>query len=376
MRIHRILASVLVVAIVSAGVVVSGRPASAAAAYSASVVSHLATVANAYGGNAARTSIAGATFNGSGVRAVVYSPGNVRDLGAFPGFAHSHGRDVNGAGQAVGFLSSQLHGFNISDRAFVHTGGTLTQLPMLSGVGHTHAYGINDAGTVVGISAYKPFSYTIGSNALTQLPTPPTGDGSGGARGINTAGDIVGWAGVATMRRPALWKNGTGSLLALPAGAASGEAMIVTDDDIILGQASYAGSTRATRYDANGAATDLGTLGGSYSEPTDASAAGQIVGWSYLAGPTFQQAAFLYENGQMLDLNALLPDGSGWVLQRAYTIDDAGEIVGVGTFDGTRSGFRLTPVPEPTGVVLIGAMVATGLARRRWRQRSPRHPLE
>ena len=33
----------------------------------------------------------------------------------------------------------------------------------------------------------------------------------------------------------------------------------------------------------------------------------------------------------MIDLNTLLPSGSGWVLRRATGISEGGQIVGVGT---------------------------------------------
>ena len=45
----------------------------------------------------------------------------------------------------------------------------------------------------------------------------------------------------------------------------------------------------------------------------------------------------------MFDLNTVMPSGSGWVLERATGISDAGQIVGVGTLDGATRGFLLTP---------------------------------
>ncbi len=45
----------------------------------------------------------------------------------------------------------------------------------------------------------------------------------------------------------------------------------------------------------------------------------------------------------MIDLNTLLPSGSGWVLRRATGISAGGQIVGVGTFNGAARGFVLTP---------------------------------
>jgi len=49
----------------------------------------------------------------------------------------------------------------------------------------------------------------------------------------------------------------------------------------------------------------------------------------------------------MNDLNSLIPAGSGWELQRAAGINDAGQIVGTGTINGQTHGFLLS-VNNPT----------------------------
>jgi hypothetical protein len=45
----------------------------------------------------------------------------------------------------------------------------------------------------------------------------------------------------------------------------------------------------------------------------------------------------------MKDLNKLIPSGSGWVLEQAFAINNAGQIVGTGTINGKEHGFLLTP---------------------------------
>ena len=45
----------------------------------------------------------------------------------------------------------------------------------------------------------------------------------------------------------------------------------------------------------------------------------------------------------MKDLNALLPRGSGWVLNNAWDINDKGQITGNGLHNGNARAFRLTP---------------------------------
>jgi probable HAF family extracellular repeat protein len=51
----------------------------------------------------------------------------------------------------------------------------------------------------------------------------------------------------------------------------------------------------------------------------------------------------------MTDLNSLIPAGSGWVLDGATAVNDAGQIAGYGTINGAAHAFLLTPA-TPTGL--------------------------
>jgi probable HAF family extracellular repeat protein len=104
-----------------------------------------------------------------------------------------------------------------------------------------------------------------------------------------------------------------------------------------------------------GALQDLGTLGGttSQSQGYAVNDSGQVVGISGIASGTAH--AFLYSGGQMLDLSSLIAPGSGFTLQEAFGISDTGYITGLGlTANGQFHAFLLTPVPEPSGWVLLG----------------------
>ena len=81
-------------------------------------------------------------------------------------------------------------------------------------------------------------------------------------------------------------------------------------------------------------------------------------------------------DGQATDLNTLLPSGSGWTLLAATGINDLGQIVGYGTYDGNNQGFLLTPsalgdppnvtyVPEPTSMICLATIFAIAVARRK-----------
>ena len=99
------------------------------------------------------------------------------------------------------------------------------------------------------------------------------------------------------------------------------------------------GATAEERY----TITQLNTLGGSESWPSSINNLGQVVGisqvdYSHITRP------FFWDNGIITDLNDLLPSGSGWELIHAEGINDAGYIVGKGSFAGgvTRA-FLMTP---------------------------------
>jgi probable HAF family extracellular repeat protein len=94
----------------------------------------------------------------------------------------------------------------------------------------------------------------------------------------------------------------------------------------------------------------------------------EVVGWAY--GPGAQMRAFVWSEGDgMLDLNSLIDPSSGWQLWAAMAINDAGQIVGTGWFNGKDTAFRLDPIPEPATWRLLGL---GGLAIVTVRRRSRR----
>jgi probable HAF family extracellular repeat protein len=223
--------------------------------------------------------------------AFLYEDGQMTDLGVLggdPGFRRSGARGINDSGEVVGFSTTAGNG----GHAFLYKDGQMTDLGVLGGdPGGSQALDVNNSGQVVGFSDTDsgdthPFLYKDGQ--MTDLGTLPGAPGWGGfAWGINASGQVVGET-----------SNSSGNI-------------------------------RAFLY-SGGEMRDLGTLAGDeYTFANDSSAhdindSGQIVGESATPSSPVPHHAFLYKDGQMQDLNDLIPTDSGLDLQSAWGINTDG----------------------------------------------------
>lgn len=107
----------------------------------------------------------------------------------------------------------------------------------------------------------------------------------------------------------------------------NGFAAHITNAGVIAGNAVFNGSTVHGFITRNGVATQITGLGGSSQpiEVRDINERAQVVGRYYLRGDAtgFRNRGFVYQNGEMQDVNVFLPAES-W----ATGIDNAGRIVG------------------------------------------------
>jgi probable HAF family extracellular repeat protein len=191
---------------------------------------------------------------------------------------------------------------------------------------------------------------------------------------INDANQVAGYGEIAPgVFRGFTWQGGGATQLGTFGGASS-YAFGINGSGSVAGHAQTAsGATHAFLYD--GAMRDLGTLGGSSSYAYDVNAAGWVVGHSWLAGGG-QTHAFLFTGDGLLDLNLLLRNAAEWELLEAYGINDAGQIVGAGLYNGQKTAFRLdmlssdtaivhNPEPGTIGLMACGlGLIALGLWRR------------
>ncbi len=214
------------------------------------------------------------------------------------------------------------------------------------------AWAVNNEGYIVGQStALLEFGGGPRDKAMLVTPDPalinldPSSSFNSVATGINEARQISGFRYNSSGGGGAfIWNNG--SLTALPQlpGHLTSAAEKINASAQVVGYSVSLeiGKTRAVIWDQD-QLINLGTIGDNNDSYGWAiNNAGQAVGNVEIAGSS---RAFLWtaETG-MIDLNTLIPPGSGWVLLSALDINDRGEIVGYGSFGGLGRAFVLTPM--------------------------------
>ncbi len=242
------------------------------------------------------------------------------DLGTFAS-TYSEAFGVNASGQVVGEGC-------VNPTCFVHgllwDGGAPVDLGTLVGGDASHARGINDDGTIIGDSEISSggdsHAVTWDSGGIHDLGTLPDDTYSNGVA-INAGGHATGRSG----GRP-----GGGSYSFFWDGSAMSEIPLMP--------------------------------GGSFLNTAALNASDQVVGLGDVYGG--DQTAFLWESstGQTIDLNTLLPSGSGWQLATATGINDDGQIVGYGYRGGHLRGFLMSPSVDPAPTDIAGAVVPAGVS--------------
>ena len=265
---------------------------------------------------------------------VRWSDGTLLDLGN-----GNYAEDINDAGQIAGWANAPIG-------AFLWQNNSMQYLGALGNSG-SFATALNNSGQVVGYSRLpdevhdRAFLWQNG--AMQNLGVPPGGKNSW-ASDINDSGQVVGtveWEDWTKPDRPFLWQGGMQVLPGLGSSHDDWASAINASGQIVGSSGLDSGEIHAVLWQ-NGAPQDLGTLGGDYSVAHDINDHGQIVGKSNAVNSgSFR--AFLWENGQMVDLNTLIPANSGWVIYHASAINNKGQIIGFGVYNGDARTFMLAP---------------------------------
>jgi probable HAF family extracellular repeat protein len=270
----------------------------------------------------ARGQVAGASLasGNNGYRAFRTAPNRpinpATDALGTLGGVQSYAQAINVWGQVAGSAaitdSAPLHAFRTARNRPINP--ATDDLGTLDGT-QSEAWGINDWGQVVGYASTNDDTILHAFRTAPNRPINPATDDLGTlggleseAFGINVRGQVVGYS-------------------------------ATNDDPIVFNHAFCTAPNRPI----NPATDDLGTLGGMDSFAWAINDLGQVAGSSYTDSDDTIEHAFLFSGGVIYDLNNLIPAHSGWELQVAYGINDAGQIVGIGTHNGQLRPFLLTP---------------------------------
>ena len=226
------------------------------------------------------------------------------DLGTLGG-DYSFGRSLNEANQVVGGSYISPSSLEVHPFLYDPSTGTMTDLGVLAGKPYAYATGINNAGEVAGTvyndtfgTPYRAFLYS--NQTMIDLGVVSGSSSTSAATCINDAGHVLGGLQPGT-NHSFIYKDRTMVDLS-PALNVSVGRVNNAGEFTGLRHVTSGGDFHAILY-SDGAVTDLGTLGGTYSEGMDINAAAHVTGWSYL--PDWNAHAFLYRNGVMSDLGTL-----------------------------------------------------------------------
>jgi probable HAF family extracellular repeat protein len=302
---------------------------------------------------------------------------------------------INNVGEVAGWGATANGGRHAF---YLPAGGNVPQ--QITSGPDAFAHEINDAGVIVGEQDGRAFRWVGGTYSDIGL---------GFGTAINNGGDIVGYNNGIAFR----WRNGVRESLGVPFGYLYSHPRDINNNGLVLANITSTSGNRfigtwqdgtgwtvwdelntgevraindlgqAVGYDQNnrgflwqnGNLLDLGTLHDfDYGQGYDVNNAGQVVGTTYNLAPPGGRAAFIWENGVMYDLEALLDaSGNGYQLGTAWSINDGGQIVATGTDPvGLARAVLLTPIPEPawaslsvTGVLLLRRRRRAAVAARR-----------
>ena len=255
------------------------------------------------------------------------------EMHAMPTFGgeNSFATSANNLGQVVGWAENQFHD------------------PTCNG---------NNGGTGKQKQQFRAALWQPLTNRMQELP-PAAGDSTSAATAINDRGLVAGISGncgssvgSTSANHMLIWQNGR-IVRQIPysAAAAWNTPMAMNEHGNVAG---FVGDPNPNGFvlafvwsPGDAAITNLGTLtpadDAAYSQALGINNRGQVVGISASDTLSLGSRGFLYQNGQMMNLQDLVGDYPGTIVD-AQDINDLGEITGQAVVDGAYVNFLAVPL--------------------------------
>jgi probable HAF family extracellular repeat protein len=279
---------------------------------------------------------AGTSSDPTGAIAVMFSGGRATSISTLRSDV-SVATAMSGTGEVVGYNIFYSNP-NSEFQAFLYSNGSMTNINSASLFpSGTAAWGVNNSGEVVGTgylnsSSFHAFLYSGGK----MVDLGPPGSYQASAVAINNSGQIVGSYYLTSGKSGQfLYSNGKITTLPVPSGSSSVSAFAINDSGEITG-AIYPSSgapAHAASYN-NGVWSDLGAISGALASTAKAiNISGQIVGTAVFRQTQYhppkpgKHVPFISTSKGLVDLNTLIPSGTGFTLTDAVSINDSGQIL-------------------------------------------------
>lgn len=272
----------------------------------------------------------------------LWQGGSAQSLHSLLPASQTYAIGINNNGQIVGSANSQ---------AVIWEQGQVKSLP-----GGFAAVAINDAGTVAGQAGTQA---AIWEGGQLRMLTHPDHALESTASDISASGVVVGTSAGSIVDEPEFWYQALrwdgDQLTVLRAGpGAATSAVGVNDLGSIVGQAyspDAAAPYSAVRWDGENPTLLAPITGKDNSSAFGINNTGLVVGYSFTGT---DRSATLWEGDAAIDLTHMLTNGQGWDLWNATGINNLGQIIGFGTYEGRWAGYMLTPVPEADSLLMLG----------------------